>query len=726
MEWAPPGEIRIKGRNEGGSYGADEDPEFEVELESAVVSGLSLTTTETIKAYLKDSSENPTGIEPEINRIGNKYQIKIPKKRSIHPGLYKLVVESGSHEEEIWFTWGLITVNTNKSIYRPNETAQIFIVVLDKNGYPVSGADVSLRVAGPDGSTVYSTLDGGIRQIKRGIYEALYRPAREGNYDLHAEVRGYELNSSIESTFQVRNFYEFDILRIDPLMIDPWKGPFSSRIRLISHINYLNFTFRESIPSDLEIVSTDADSVSHNDGEYILTWSNLENNSEVSYTLRPPLKSPHLYKLGPAEIEYGKELFREPRYWLMASDPSTEINVSAAQGTGAGVLPDTLQADDGSFYEVDKGENVHVTGFNVTGFTGTITSVTLYVRYSVESGFGGDNYLNYSLNNGTSWNETTIQPLFTDTSEVERSYEITDPLTWDDLRYLDVRYDNNDFAQPDWVRFDRIWLLVEYNPPPPAATTWNLSVSDGTIVPRGDTVKAYALWDTKISLAYIEHNGSGSFINYTISGPYSENWTNHSINTSNATQFPLAGPVYVKIWARDNYNQWNDTSPLRYFILWGLASVVNSSLNPDTLEQGNSTTMRCRVVDSNTSQPIGGYNVSFYNGTSSMGVNQTNATGWASWTFTDNTLGLENITCNITDHVPLYYNASSENEKVEVLDTQPPGSDVISPTITDISATPQNVGVGNTVTINANVTDNVAVDTVYVNISYGGSMYQYP
>ncbi|MDY6778894.1 MAG: hypothetical protein SVU32_09590, partial [Candidatus Nanohaloarchaea archaeon] len=71
-------------------------------------------------------------------------------------------------KKHLWFTWGLISINTKQSIYRPNETAEIYMVVLDSEGQLVRNANVSLTVRSPSGEvTRYSTGGGSIQDVRR-------------------------------------------------------------------------------------------------------------------------------------------------------------------------------------------------------------------------------------------------------------------------------------------------------------------------------------------------------------------------------------------------------------------------------------------------------------------------------------------------------------------------------------------------------------------------------
>src|SRR4030042_1018896 len=162
--------------------------------------------------------------ETRISESGT-YMISLPEERGIKPGAYKLVIEYAGQKEEINFTWGLISVNTlepgcegdcwiGKSTFHPGEPVRIPMVVLDEKGYPSSRRGVSLLVIDPDGNTYsFSTSEGTVNETKRGVYEAEFTPAGEGEYQLFAKttLSGQEVN--ITSSFLVKSFYEFNILR---------------------------------------------------------------------------------------------------------------------------------------------------------------------------------------------------------------------------------------------------------------------------------------------------------------------------------------------------------------------------------------------------------------------------------------------------------------------------------------------------------------------------------
>jgi hypothetical protein len=75
-----------------------------------------------------------------------------------------------------------------------------------------------------------------------------------------------------------------------------------------------------------------------------------------------------------------------------------------------------------------------------------------------------------------------------------------------------------------------------------------------------------AYWNKQISYAVIEHNGTGTWENYTISS-YTGNWTNYTLDLSNATLFNNRVIAVRSIYVNDTYGVLNNTSPSLYFYL---------------------------------------------------------------------------------------------------------------------------------------------------------------
>ncbi|MCD6398590.1 MAG: hypothetical protein J7L08_01600, partial [Candidatus Aenigmarchaeota archaeon] len=268
-----------------------------------------------------------------------------------------------------------------------------------------------------------------------------------------------------------------------------------------------------------------------------------------------------------------------------------------------------------------------------------------------------------------------------------------------DWVYVNISYEK--FIKTDY------WNLTNY--------TNGFVFTDGANLTRDDIINSSAHWNLTSSLyhAYLEHNGTGTPTNYSISDPYTENWTNYTLNLSDVGEFPEAGLIDLKAYAVEIYG-WENVTTSHWFYLWGMASIDNIQLSDSLVYNGTSTRINCRVIDSNSSLRIEGYNVSFYNETSYLGSNLTNSSGWAFWHYRDNTKnppGSYNLTCNITDQPDLFYNASSENSRDITLE-------VVGLTINANTSTKE-VQFGENVTITANVsTDGSEPDSVWANITY--------
>jgi len=275
------------------------------------------------------------------------------------------------------------------------------------------------------------------------------------------------------------------------------------------------------------------------------------------------------------------------------------------------------------------------------------------------------------------------------------------------------------------VYLDWLPVKVTYSPTTLPFVYWNLTngtddaLPSGSNVYRSDTVNASAYWNVtgSIDTAIVNHNGNGSFVNYTIPGPYAANWTNYTFDFYNTNYFPKAGLVNVSsIYANDTYGISNMTSPARYFYLWSEANVSASYANASIIYNETTASLHCRVIDGFSGDALENYNVSFYNTTTNayIGSDLTNATGWASINYQDGT-GIApltfNITCNITDQANLYYNDSATNARNITIQAVDPWL------VAAVATTPVNFG--QNVTIIANVSDNAtAVTRVWANVSY--------
>ncbi|MBI3027268.1 VCBS repeat-containing protein [Candidatus Woesearchaeota archaeon] len=268
---------------------------------------------------------------------------------------------------------GLASVNTNKSLYHPNEEVKIMVVVLDKDGHLVSDADVVLNITKPNGTfTTLLTNDSTIVETQRGIYTAKYPDTRlEGNYTLFVKATGNNVNNTFSSFFTVKQFYEFEILRDAPLTTDPWRGPFTSSIKITSLTGSTIFDFSEVLPINFTVTDYGGATETISGDKVVLTWNGLSNNSVVSYSARAPFITPELWELGNAYVKYGSQTFTEAKPWFLAVDPANSVNISTPDAGAPGMnLVVQFIGDD-----FDSTDNVTVNTTDIFIGTKTITDL---------------------------------------------------------------------------------------------------------------------------------------------------------------------------------------------------------------------------------------------------------------------------------------------------------------------------------------------------------------
>ncbi len=302
---------------------------------------------------------------------------------------------------------------------------------------------------------------------------------------------------------------------------------------------------------------------------------------------------------------------------------------------------------------------------------------------------GGKITWNTSLNGTLEVNDTMI------------FYYIFNITTADEENYpVHLVIDSTQFTLEDYSLYEV--FVSESQPPELYNFFYDISADN---VYRNESICVYARWDESIGQALAEYNSTGpGFENYSISLPNPNpcNWTNYTEILNSSWSL---GQHEVKIYAADLNMNWNNTLDYLTFTVWGWSSVADSYLDNYTINNGSSARMHCKINSDNGSS-LTGYNISFYNSTSYLGSNQTNVSGWASWTFIDNSLGYEDITCNITNNEEEYYHTTLNNSRVETLRT----IETVPPWYTNITQNVSKVYRGGSVLYSVQWYDNVLLE----------------
>gem|GEM_PF-4897673 len=128
------------------------------------------------------------------------------------------------------------------------------------------------------------------------------------------------------------------------------------------------------------------------------------------------------------------------------------------------------------------------------------------------------------------------------------------------------------------------------------------------------------------------------------------------------------GPTTIyAIATKSHYNASTDNKSIE---VWGW--VHPTWVSPKfEMSQGVNTFLVCNVSDSNSTEGIGNYPVSFYYNDSLLGSNSTGMSGEAQISFTPTEQTTHAFKCGISDYGALYYNASKYESDVELVFVYP-------------------------------------------------------
>ena len=304
----------------------------DVEAEISIQKGAWVGTDETLVTviYGPDGNEITLSYVHEKLRDG-KFSIKVEFNENAKPGLYKVITtltkDGKTYVTESEFAWGLVSLNTVKSIYKPGETAEFIIVVLDNEGHPVSNANLVMSITAPNSEITNLSSGNGITEnAESGLYDAEYITTIEGTYNVDITAQTEGINTDFSTTFDVSEYFEFDIIRTAQSKVDPINNPnsFDVKVNIESFVGGNTITVTETVPSVFGVV-TDGNVETVGDNK-IITWNKslIDGKTSVEYSYSIPLVFPELYALGPIEINYGQsQTFTESRPWFVAADPVT-------------------------------------------------------------------------------------------------------------------------------------------------------------------------------------------------------------------------------------------------------------------------------------------------------------------------------------------------------------------------------------------------------------------
>ncbi|MES2749536.1 MAG: DUF2341 domain-containing protein [Patescibacteria group bacterium] len=254
---------------------------------------------------------------------------QMPQK--LRPGKYLVEVEILENDERYTdtfeFYWGVLAVNTKKSMYFPNEDVQLNLAALTDKGDTICNANLELKIIDPKNNIFEVPVEqsgacGPNNVTDIPDYLAKFTETGEwGEYTIQLQHKNEagEVVHKITDSFEVRDYIPFDIERTAPTRIYP-PAPYDVSLKVKA---YRDFTgdINERVPRGFIIDGLDEDAVVSTLPEYtLITWKDVTmkegDERTLSYTFDAPDISPYLYLLGPLDMDG----FAELRQWQIASD----------------------------------------------------------------------------------------------------------------------------------------------------------------------------------------------------------------------------------------------------------------------------------------------------------------------------------------------------------------------------------------------------------------------
>ena len=336
----------------------------------------------------------------------------------------------------------------------------------------------------------------------------------------------------------------------------------------------------------------------------------------------------------------------------------------------------TLTKDNIYRIEIDV-ENIGSTDWNLTETTTNYfnlnsswdINVTRDIWYSNETLLDNKrtdtNYEGGTFDGTITWNTTKggiIKP------GDNATFFIIINLTSQEDRTIQFKTNSTTFSKED---YSTLHILQIDNTPPKlyvdnSIEVYNLSRQNIT---RGESFDAYARWTETISEANVSYTTTSNslYVTDTNSSPQNaQNWTNFTI-TSTSTWY--LGNHSVKITAKDESGNVNDTLQYLNITVYGIATINSMTVNNTTPLNGTTIEIKCNIQDSTNNSIIENYNVEFYNSTALLGTNTTNSSGDAIYYYTDNTPGTETLKCKINEDLTNYYVIDQNNQTTITITT---------------------------------------------------------
>lgn len=349
--------------------------------------------TDNVKIQLFDVDGNEVAVEMEKVSAEDPAVFRLIPPKQFKAGRYRLTITDPTGQVTNQnFTWGVLAINTNKSIYLPNEIANIAMAVLDETGMMICDASVELRIKNQELGIddMLSTSNGKIVVnpdcsvkdfTEKPDYEANYQVQNAGFYDMTLTAKTNNGTYSITDGFDVRDSVAFDVERVNATRIFP-PVTYSSIFNITANEDFTG-TITETVPDSFAILPTDGATFADN----ISSSSAQVQEEGVLEGQIPNLSLPYQGEFAISQ-KFGSEI-RDPlvakKYKDFGLAGHDGIDFDLPEGTPV------LAADDGEVVRAmpngDYGTTIVIQHSWGKSYYGHLSLMTAYVGKKVNKGW---------------------------------------------------------------------------------------------------------------------------------------------------------------------------------------------------------------------------------------------------------------------------------------------------------------------------------------------------
>ncbi|MCF7866739.1 DUF2341 domain-containing protein [Candidatus Woesearchaeota archaeon] len=170
-------------------------------------------------------------------------------------------------------------------------------------------------------------------------------------------------------------------------------------------------------------------------------------------------------------------------------------------------------------------------------------------------------------------------------------------------------------------------------------------------------------------------------------------------------QLTNPGIYTLELFANNSQGN-NYSTTLQNIELYNNIKITNISTTNTSIDLGNSVKINCTIINNDTNSPLENYTVTYTsNQTGFLENKTTNNNGIAQYTFIDNTLGIEEITCHINNSQGKYLNTINPSSmQTTIITIQPSDLTIYNVTHTELEGIYQNIKINTNIKTAFNIT----------------------